>query len=102
MKLTNLNIDPKLHSCQFVDQGYRKGTATAKFKGRTLECQIEVWEDKENTIIIKGMVGHYRTSNKAWPAYVEYDLIKDEIAWVHFGRDDRSPVFQKSRMISFA
>jgi hypothetical protein len=102
MKLTNLNIDPTLHSSQHVDAGYRKGTATAILKGRTLECQIQVWEDKQNTVIIKGMVGRYRTSNKAWPAYVEYDLVEDQLAYVHFGRDDLSPIFQKSRMISFA
>jgi hypothetical protein len=47
---------------------------------------------------VMGFIGRYRTSSKPWIVHV---IGKGEKLFVHFGRDDRSGMFQKERMISW-
>lgn len=50
-------------------------------------------------ISVRGLFGRYRTSAMSWPATV---INQAGGTYVHFGRDDRSPRFQKINGLHFA
>lgn len=55
--------------------------------------------DRPNDLWLKGFVGRYRTSPKAWRASV--CMSRDGREFVTFGRDDRSGRFNKMSMITY-
>lgn len=74
--------------------------ATFAYKTQTITA-YRYPESKYNpeTLYLRGFVGRYVTSAKAWQASVRVDA--DDKVWVHFGRDDRSGRFNKANMIRY-
>lgn len=77
-------------------------TVDVAFKGRTTTVEGYRFPDSAyspDTIYLKGFVGRYRTSTKAWAATVR--ATPEGKVFAHFGRDDRSGRFNKLDGISY-
>ena len=77
-------------------------TVDVTFKGRTAAVEGYRFPDNAyspDTIYLKGFVGRYRTSAKAWAATVS--ATPDGKVFAHFDRDDRSGRFNKLEGISY-
>lgn len=55
---------------------------------------------KDGEIMVRGFVGRYRTSPRAWPASVVFG-VDGTLRYANFGRDDRSGRFNKQNAISY-
>ena len=83
--------------------GYVVGIVNVSIAGELQSVNAYISEySNSKTINLFGFVGQYMTSNKDWPAYVQYK-IGDEIDnfYVYFGRDDNSGRFNKQDAIRY-
>lgn len=77
-------------------------TVDVTFQGKTHKVEAYRFPDSEfspSTLYLKGFVGRYRTSNKAWAATVR--ATPEGQVFASFGRDDRSGRFNKLQGISY-
>lgn len=81
---------------------YIDGTVEVTLRGVTKRVDATMMDD--GIICARGLVGRYNTGSKSWPAVVtEHKTGSGEIVEIiRFGRDDRSPSFQKRNLVYFA
>lgn len=79
---------------------YVDGTVELTIRGETKV--VPATKIFDGTIIARGIVGRYNTSDKEWPATIQEKKTENGIIEVvNFGRDDRHSKFKKQDCIYF-
>lgn len=93
-------IDPNTFTATAEANSYGTEDGTVRLNLRQGQITAKAYRFKDGEIGVRGFIGRYRTSPKAWPASVIFK-VDGTIRYARFGRDDRSGRFNKQDMISW-